>query len=117
MTGRSDIVELDDGRRMLKPSVDMLAEAIRSVPNGECRELSEVLAELAAEQGADIACEATVQKHLKVVAVIAHSAVALKDPGAVPFWRVVSADSPLADRLAGGRGCVRAQRAKEKAQP
>lgn len=108
----NDVIEM---QRVLIPSVDMLEDKIRAVPVGAYRELGEIRSELAADHGTDITCPVTVQRHLKVIAVIAHSAVTLKDPDAVPFWRVVDTDKPGADRLAGGKGFIKAQRAREQA--
>lgn len=103
-------------QRVLIPTLDMLADKIRAVPFREVRELNEITAQLAADHGADITCPVTVQKMLKVAAVIAHSAVTLKDPNAIPFWRVVDPDGPYGEKLAGGRGFIIAQRAKEQAR-
>lgn len=100
-------------RRVLIPTVDILSEKIRQVPAGTVRDLDEVLAELAREHGADMTCPTTTQRVLKVIAVIAHSAVTLKDDAAVPFWRVIDPERD-ADRLAGGRGFAIAQQTRER---
>ena len=105
---------LMEPQRVLIPTVDMLSEKIRQVPAGEVRDLGEIRAQLAREHGTDITCPVTTQRHLKVIAIIAHSAVTMGDPQAVPFWRVVDSAKPNAERLAGGRGFVVAQQAKER---
>lgn len=107
-----------DGERMMRvllPSLDGLSDKIRSVPSGTTRALEDIGAEMAREQGAEIVCPMALLRQLKVVAVIAHSAVAMKDSAAVPFWRVVSEDGySLGEKLAGGHGFSHAQRAKEQ---
>ena len=103
-------------QRVLIPSVGMLEDKIRAVPSGAWRELADIRADLAREHGADITCPITTRRLLKVIAVIAHSAVTLRDPAAVPFWRVVDPNAAGLDRLAGGKGFVVAQQAKEKAR-
>lgn len=101
-------------QRVLMPTLDLLADKIRAVPFGQVRDLKDIKTELAAEHGADITCPVTTQRLLKVAAVIAHSAVTLKDPNAIPFWRVVDPDGPHGEKLAGGRGFIVAQRARER---
>ena len=100
-------------QRVLIPTVDMLSEKIRQVARGKTRDLGDIREELAREYGADITCPVTVQRNLKVIAIIAHSAVTMGDPDAVPFWRVIDLSKPNAERLAGGRGFIVAQQAKE----
>lgn len=102
-------------QRVLIPTVDMLSEKIRQVPAGQFRDLKEIREDLARDHGADITCPVTTRRHLKVIAIIAHSAVTLRDPAAVPFWRVVDPTRPNAERLAGGRGFIIAQQARERA--
>ncbi|WP_332714059.1 hypothetical protein [Pelagibacterium mangrovi] len=99
---------------VLFPTVDMLSDKIARVPAGQLRELDEIREELAREYGTDITCPITTRRHLKVIAIIAHSAVAMGDPKAVPFWRVVDPAKPNAERLAGGRGFIVAQQTKER---
>ncbi len=99
---------------VLIPTVDMLSGKIAQVPAGQTRDLDEIREELAGEYGTDITCPVTTRRHLKVIAIIAHSAVAMGDPKAVPFWRVVDPAKSNADRLAGGRGFIVAQQTKER---
>ncbi|RDE09226.1 hypothetical protein [Pelagibacterium lacus] len=119
MTAEAEIVErslqADGGKtqRVLIPSLPMLERQIRAVAPAAFRDLAAIGAELAREHGADSMCMTTAERHLKVIAVIAHSAVTLRDPDAVPFWRVVDTQRPGSDRLAGGRGFIVAQRARE----
>lgn len=101
-------------QRVLIPTVGMLEGKIRAVPRGVTRELSEICAELASEHGADATCEAATQRHMRVIAVIAHSAMTLRDPAVVPFWRVVDPNKPGSDRLAGGRKLIIAEQARER---
>ncbi len=122
MTGKVVITErihsvkgVMESQSVLIPDVDMLSEKMRAVPSGTTRDLGHLRQELAREHGADITCPVTTQKLLKVIAVIAHSAVTMRDPAAVPFWRVVDPEKPGSDRLAGGRGFIVAQQAREKA--
>lgn len=106
-----------DGEQVMRvalPDVDSLSEKIRQIPRGSTRKLSAIGAEVASEQGADMACPVAMMRQLKVIAVIAHSAVTMKDPAAVPFWRVVGEEGEtIADKLAGGRGFSLAQRTRE----
>lgn len=110
--------ETADGERMLRvllPTMDALSEKIRQIPSGTTRGLDEIGAELARAHGADMACPAAMLRQLKVVAVIAHSSVAMKDSAAVPFWRIVGeGGASFGDKLAGGHGFSLAQRKKEQ---
>src|SRR5690606_37700012 len=98
----------------LVPTVDMLSGKLAQVPAGQTRDLDEIREELAREYGTDITCPVTTRRHLKVIAIIAHSAVAMGDPKAVPFWRVVDPAKSNADRLAGGRRFIVAQQTRER---
>lgn len=102
-------------RRVLLPTIDELGEKIRAIPIGTTRKLTHIGAELAQEQGADLTCPVAMLRQLKVIAVIAHSSVAMKDAAAVPFWRVLGEDDEnLAEKLAGGHRFSVAQRMREQ---
>ncbi|EJZ21884.1 hypothetical protein RCCGEPOP_07640 [Rhizobium sp. Pop5] len=53
---------------MLIPSRGMVAEQIRSAPEGVVTEAAVIRRRLAAQYGADACCPVTVQRHLRVIA-------------------------------------------------
>ena len=100
---------------MLIPSRDMVAAKFSSVPSGETSDLPTIRRELAVDAGADACCPVTTQRHLRDIAegeVHRHARGVLREE-LVPFWRVVDPARPLARRLAGGDGFIRARRAEE----
>ncbi|SDG66682.1 hypothetical protein [Pelagibacterium luteolum] len=101
---------------VLIPTVDMLSDKIRAIEPGSERDLGDIREELAREHAVDITCPITTGKLLKVVAMLSHTAVTMGDPQAIPFWRAVRPDGPYGEKLAGGRGFIIAQRAKERAR-
>ncbi len=100
---------------MLIPSVHMLKQAIRAVPEGAKADLARIRRELAARHEADACCPVTTQRHLRGIAEETWGAVQQgKARSAItPFWRVVDAERPNARRLAGGVEFIRARQAEE----
>ncbi|OWV71691.1 hypothetical protein ATY76_31020 [Rhizobium sp. R339] len=104
---------------MLIPSEQMVAEQIRSAPEGVFTEASLVRRRLAAKYGADACCPVTVQRHLRAIAEFSFSALEKGEPASTvtPYWRMVDPASLLAKRLAGGPDFIRQQLAAERREP
>lgn len=60
---------------MLIPSRGMVAEQIRSAPEGVVTEAAVIRRRLAAQYGADACCPVTVQRHLRVIAELSFGAL------------------------------------------
>ncbi|MBB4569886.1 hypothetical protein [Rhizobium leucaenae] len=91
-------------QRMLIPSEEMVAEALRAATPGELSDIAEVRRALASKHGADACCPVTVQRHL----------VQISQDGTAPFWRVVDPDRPFARRMVGGPERIRERLGGEK---
>ncbi|ULR45744.1 hypothetical protein [Rhizobium sp. K102] len=94
---------------MLIPSQQMVAEHIRSAPQGIHTDLGALRRRLAAQYGADACCPVTVQRHLRAIAELSFGALATGEPVSTvtPYWRLVDPASLLAARLAGGPTFIR----------
>lgn len=92
-----------NGKTILIPDAAMLADAIRKLPPGNTSSLADVRKALAASHGAESCCPVTVQRHV----------VAFSHAGDVPYWRVIDANMPFANRLQGGAERVREMLAAE----
>lgn len=101
---------------MLIPSQQMVAEQIRSAPEGVFTEAGVLRRRLAAQFGADACCPVTVQQHLRAIADLSFSALERGEPVSTitPYWRMVDPASLLAKRLAGGPTFIREQLAAER---
>ncbi|WP_051447620.1 hypothetical protein [Rhizobium leguminosarum] len=107
--GRSGMQE------MLIPSQQMVAEQIRSAPEGDLTEIGVLRRRLAAQYGADACCPVTVQRHLRAIAELSYAALEEGEPVSTvtPYWRMVDPASLLAKRLAGGPTFIRERLAVE----
>ncbi|MBX4929179.1 hypothetical protein ABID08_000895 [Rhizobium binae] len=94
---------------MLIPSQQMVAQLIRSVPQGVRTDLGALRRRLSAQYGEDARCPVTVQRHLRAIAELSFGALAKGEPVSTvtPYWRLVDPASPLAARLAGGPVFIR----------
>lgn len=88
---------------------------IRSIPAGTSIDIATLRAALAAREGADATCPVTTAMYLRIVIELAmedvHSGAHIDD--VTPFWRVVDADSAVAQRVAGAPEFVVEQRRAE----
>ncbi|UVD58835.1 hypothetical protein NE852_11885 [Rhizobium sp. Pop5] len=100
---------------MLIPSRGMVAEQIRSAPEGVVTEAAVIRRRLAAQYGADACCPVTVQRHLRVIAELSFGALEKGEAlsAVTPYWRMVDPASLLAKRLAGGPAFIRERLAAE----
>ncbi|ANL66111.1 hypothetical protein AMC82_CH02473 [Rhizobium phaseoli] len=101
---------------MLIPSQQMVAEQIRSAPQGIRTDLGALRRCLATRYGADACCPVTVQRHLRAIADLSFGALAKGEPvsAVTPYWRLVDPASMLAARLAGGPTVIRERLAAER---
>ncbi|AVC50170.1 hypothetical protein RLV_5029 [Rhizobium leguminosarum bv. viciae] len=107
--GRSGI------QAMLIPSLQMVAEQIRSAPEGVLTDVGVLRRRLADQYRADACCPVTVQRHLRAIAELSFGALEKGEPVSTvtPYWRVVDPASLLANRLAGGPTFIRERLAAE----
>ncbi|API54691.1 hypothetical protein BMW22_07180 [Rhizobium leguminosarum] len=100
---------------MLIPSQQMVAEQIRSAPEGVLTEVGTLRRRLAAQYGADACCPGTVQRHLRAIAELSFGALEKGEPVSTitPYWRMVNPASLLAKRLTGGPTFIRERLAAE----
>lgn len=89
---------------MLIPSQQMVAEQIRSAPEGVLTDVGLLRRRLAAQYGADACCPVTMQRHLRAIAELSFGALEKGEPVSTvtPYWRMVDPASLLAKRLTGG---------------
>lgn len=101
---------------MLIPSQQMVAEQIRSAPEGAITELGVVRQSLAAQHGTDACCPVTVRRHLVAIAEESFGALEKGEPvsAVTPYWRMADPSSLLATRLAGGPAVIRERLAAER---
>ncbi|AUW42938.1 hypothetical protein [Rhizobium leguminosarum] len=102
-------------QEMLIPSQQMVAEQIRSAPEGDLTEIGVLRRRLAAQYGAEACCPVTVQRHLRAIAELSYAALEKGEPVSTvtPYWRMVDPASLLAKRLAGGPTFIRERLAAE----
>lgn len=86
-----------NGKSILIPTAEMLANALISLPAGVRSDLGDIRRNLASEHGVDQTCPVTTQKLL----------VAFSEGDDVPFWRVVDPEKPFAKRMVGGADRIR----------
>ncbi|NZD62288.1 hypothetical protein HX900_14355 [Rhizobium sp. WYCCWR 11290] len=100
---------------MLIPSQEMVADQIRSAPEGIVTDGGVLRRRLAAQYGADACCPVTVQRHLRAIAELSFGALEKGESVSTvtPYWRMVDPASPLAKRLAGGPTFIRERLAAE----
>lgn len=100
----TDFAGVKAGNTMLISSPGEIANYVARIPQGETRTMDRLRNEMARKAGANAMCPVTAAIYLRVVA-----EVALQDLAAdgrldqvVPFWRVVTPDSKLAQKLSCG---------------
>lgn len=110
-----DFAGLKAGTTMLVSSPLAIEAYLRKIPAGSQRTVERMRADLAKKHKADGACPVSSAIFLRIVSEAAFEQLAAGTPlnEVAPFWRVVTADSPLARKLACGPEFVRAQRERE----
>lgn len=100
----SDFAGVKAGSTMLISSPEDIAAYLAKIPRGETRTIARLRNELARKAGAQAMCPVTTAIYLRVVA-----EVSLRDldegrplEAVVPFWRVVTPDSKVAQKLSCG---------------
>ena len=100
----ADFAGVKAGNTMLISSPGEIANYLSRIPRGEARTVERMRHELARKAGADSMCPVTAAIYLRVVA-----EVALRDleegrgiDAVVPFWRVVTPESKVAQKLSCG---------------
>lgn len=100
----TDFAGVKAGNTMLISSPGEIANYVARIPQGDTRTMDRLRNEMARKAGANAMCPVTAAIYLRVVA-----EVALRDLAeggrldqVVPFWRVVTPDSKLAQKLSCG---------------
>lgn len=104
VTLHTDFAGVKAGSTMLISSPGDIAAYLARIPRGETRTIQRLRNEMARKAGAQSMCPVTAAIYLRVVA-----EVALRDLAegkaldqVVPFWRVVTPDSKLAQKISCG---------------
>lgn len=103
------------GSRMLIPTPRLIDEYLRQIPSGMSISVKRMREDLAAQHHADFSCPMTTGIFLRIVAELALEELSqgkVRDEVA-PFWRVLSLDLPLAQKLSCGPERVAAFRQEE----
>lgn len=100
----TDFAGVKAGNTMLISSPGEIANYLARIPQGETRTVDRLRNELARKAGATAMCPVTTAIYLRVVAEVALTDLAEGKPLAqvVPFWRVVTPDSKVAQKLSCG---------------
>lgn len=110
-----DIAGMKKGEIMLIPSPQIIDALIRKIPRGTSMDVKTLRLKLARRYKAEVTCPITTGFHLRTVAEAAYEAYQQGTgiDAITPFWRVLDADTPTAQRLACGASFVTRQRARE----
>lgn len=100
------------GAKMLIPSLEDVAAAVRAVPAGVVGDGKAVRQGLAESFGADVCCPFAWGKHLRAIGDEAWESLGAGASvgDVVPFWRVVDPGSTLGKKLACGSEWLKATR-------
>lgn len=100
----TDFAGVKAGNMMLISSPGEIANYVARIPRGETRTMDRLRNELARKAGANAMCPVTAAIYLRVVAEVALTDLAEGRPldQVVPFWRVVTPDSKVAQKLSCG---------------
>jgi hypothetical protein len=100
----ADFAGVKAGNTMLISSPGEIAHYVARIPRGETRTMDRLRNEMARKAGAQAMCPVTAAIYLRVVAEVALRDLAEGKPldAVVPFWRVVTPDSKVAQKLSCG---------------
>ena len=99
-----DFADIKAGQRMLLTTPKQLDAFIRTIPSGTSLNMKSLRAQLAEQEGAEIACPVVTGIHLRTVAEVVNIDLeAGTDPADVtPVWRAIEPGAPLTNRLESG---------------
>ncbi|MAQ11432.1 MAG: hypothetical protein CMQ11_16675 [Gammaproteobacteria bacterium] len=103
------------GQKMLISSPKSIAAYIQKIPRGEQRTIKQLRAGLAKDADADNTCPLTAGIFLRIAveASLEEQLVGHKNKLFLPFWRLLSEDSPLVEKLAIPHQLIRDRRKSE----
>ena len=103
------------GQKMLISSPKSIAAYIQKIPRGEQRTIKQLRAGLAKDADADNTCPLTAGIFLRIAveASLEEQLVGHKNKLFLPFWRLLSEDSPLVEKLAIPHQLIRDMRKSE----
>jgi len=106
------------GQKMLISSPKSIAAYIQKIPRGEQRTIKQLRAGLAKDADADNTCPLTAGIFLRIAveASLEEQLVGHKNKLFLPFWRLLSEDSPLVEKLAIPHQLIRDMRKSEGIQ-
>ena len=106
---------INPGEMMLISTPKAVAAYVRAIPYGTSRSIAQMRDDLAAEAGADKTCPLTASIYLRfaIEAELEQHEGAEDAPDLLPFWRVMDAKTPLANKLSCGQAFITAKRASE----
>ena len=94
--------DMKKGQKMLISSPKSIAAYIQKIPRGEKRTIKQLRAGLARDANADNTCPLTAGIFLRIAveASLEEQQRDLEKKLCLPFWRLLSEDSPLVEKLA-----------------
>ncbi len=107
--------DMKKGQKMLISSPKSIAAYIQKIPRGEQRTIKQLRAGLAKDADADNTCPLTAGIFLRIAveASLEEQLVGHKNKLFLPFWRLLSEDSPLVEKLAIPHQLIRDMRKSE----
>lgn len=111
-TLKTKFADMVAGERMAIGTPEMIVSLIKNVPKGTELSLSDLRSKLAKKLRADVACPVTTSMYLKIA--IEAEVSKRKTRFSFPFWRVVSENSKIFDKLSlPAQDIIRSRRASE----
>jgi len=106
---------LHEGARLFIASPKVIDAYLRAIPPGKTKDVTAMRAALAKKNKAEATCPTSTAIFMRIVAECALERVAAGEAVSAvpPFWRVVDAESSLAQKLSCGPEFIAAQRALE----
>ncbi|HIG59460.1 MAG TPA: hypothetical protein EYQ22_01080 [Gammaproteobacteria bacterium] len=107
--------DMKKGQKMLISSPKSIAAYIQKIPRGEQRTIKQLRAGLAKDADADNTCPLTAGIFLRIAveASLEEQLVGAENKLSLPFWRLLSEDSPLVEKLAIPHQLIRDMRKSE----
>lgn len=119
VTLHTDFAGVKAGSTMLISSPGDIAAYVAKIPRGETRTILRLRNEMARKAGAQSMCPVTAAIYLRVVAEVSLRDLSEGKPmdQVVPFWRVVTPGTKLAEKLSCGPEQLAHLMALDQAQP